>query len=83
MRVHAGEDVVNEKEHSSIAGGSESCKTALEISMVVSQENGNQSTSRCSNNAIRHITKGYNKDIYLFSDVHCSTICNSQKLEAA
>ncbi|ERE78110.1 TF subfamily L1MD-TF18 [Cricetulus griseus] len=65
--------------------GVPTCTATLEISMATPQENGNESTTRSSNSTPRHIPKRstFIQQGHLFNDVHSSTICNSQKLEAA
>ena len=55
--------------------GMQTCTAILEISMVVSQKIGNQSTSRSSNITIGHIPKGYSiiSQGHLLNNV-CSTL---------
>ena len=57
MAVNDGEDVEKE-ELSSSAGGSANLYSLFGISMVTAPENGNESTTRSSNSALRHIPKG-------------------------
>ena len=64
--------------------GVQTCKTTLETSMVVSQENGHQSTTRSSSSNLRHIAKRstFIQQGLMFNHVHSSIVCNSQNLEA-
>ncbi|ERE82814.1 hypothetical protein H671_2g7168 [Cricetulus griseus] len=64
--------------------GMQTHTATLEISMVVPQENGIQSTSRSSNSTLRHIPKRCTiiQPGYLLNHVHSSIICNSQNLDA-
>ena len=84
MTVYAAQDAEKE-EHSSTAGGVQTCKATVEISMETPQENANEPTTISSNSTLRHIPKRstFMQQRYLFNDVHGSTICSSQKLEAA
>ena len=61
--------------------GVQTCIVTLEISMVVSQKIGKQSTSRPNNTTLIHIPKGYLiiPQGRLLNYVHSSIICNSQK----
>ena len=63
--------------------GMQACTTTLEISMVVSQKTGNQSTSGPSNSTLAHISKVYSIILrgHLFNYVHNSIICNNHNLE--
>lgn len=72
-----------ESVHSSISDRNGNLYSPLEISMVISQKNPNQSTSRPNNFTLRHIPKGctFIPQGLLFSRVHCSFICNSQNLK--
>ena len=68
-------------EHSSTAGGVQTC--TLEINMTVSQKIGNYSTSRSSYISLGHISKGCSTipQGHLHNYVYSSFIYNSQKLE--
>ena len=57
VTAHAGKDV-EQGEHSSFAGGGETCTTTMEINIVVPQRVGNQSASRPSYTTPGHIPKG-------------------------
>ena len=63
--------------------GVQTYTAALEISMAVSQEIGNQLTSRLSNTTLGHIPKGCTliPQGHLLNYVHSSIICDSQNLE--
>ena len=56
VNAHAAEDM-QEGELSSIVFGSEHCTVTLDINMTVSQEIGNQSTSRPNYTTSGHIPK--------------------------
>jgi hypothetical protein len=68
VTADAGEDVVKE-EHSSIAGGTASWKTTLEISLVVSQKIGHSTSRGSSNTSPGHIPT----DVPTYNDT-CSTM---------
>ena len=57
--------------------------TTLEISVLVSQKIGNQSTARPSNTTLGYIPKGCSTILqgHLFNYVYSSIIYNSQNLE--
>ena len=82
MTAHAGNNV-EYGEHSSIASEGQTCTATIEISVMVSQENGNQSVSRISSITFGPIPKGcfILPQRYLFNHVHCCSIHNSQKLK--
>ena len=72
MTVYSGEDV-KKGEHSFTAGGSATRTATLEISMAMSQENGNQSTTRSSIPTLRHAYT-YPKEVNLYNKGICSTM---------
>jgi hypothetical protein len=58
VTADAGEDVMK-KEHSSIAGGMQACINTLEISKMVPQKTGYNTTGRTSNPSPDHISRRY------------------------
>ena len=84
MTVHVGEDV-EKGEHFSNPGGSANMCSNFGKIMVTPQENQNESNTRSSISTPRNIPKRstFMQQGHLLNDVHSSTVCNSQKLEAA
>ena len=66
-----------------LLAGVQTCTTNLEITLVVSQNTGNKSTSRPSDTPLGHIPKGYSimPQGHLLNNVHSSIMHNSQKVE--
>lgn len=60
-------------------------RATVEISVALSQEDGNRSTSRASYTALGHIPKGCFTltQGHLLNHVYCYFLYNSQKLETA
>ena len=84
MTVYAGDDV-RKGNTPLLLVCIPTCTANLEINMVNPQENGNESNTRSSISTPRNILKisTFIQQGHMFKDVHSSTTCNSQKLEAA